>query len=236
MRVSGKAAVTIIVKALPIQTTKIHPTNSLLRPAIRNSCWRRYYVATIWPGRFCPVCLRRYIYIYIYLYTIYISLYIFNAFISGHVGTPEIAGRYLAVFQVLISSRTGYHPPSAGGGAPSADWKLRPLYRPPPFYPHHRLPASLVTPPSASTSIPFSLPTCSFNCPPPTVPPSPATQLRAIEDESLDIAVVSARIFGLRFSRLFGNKTGTSLHWYRLHGSFFSGDVSGFATATLWTV
>lgn len=32
--------------------------------------------------------------------------YIFNAFISGRAGTPEIAGRYLAVFQVLISSRS----------------------------------------------------------------------------------------------------------------------------------
>lgn len=36
--------------------------------------------------------------------------YIFNAFISGRAGTPEIAGRYLAVFQVLISSRSRYHP------------------------------------------------------------------------------------------------------------------------------
>lgn len=38
--------------------------------------------------------------------------YIFNAFISGRAGTPEIAGRYLAVFQVLISSRSRCHPPT----------------------------------------------------------------------------------------------------------------------------
>lgn len=36
--------------------------------------------------------------------------YIFNAFISGRAGTPEIAGRYLAVFQVLISSRSRVPP------------------------------------------------------------------------------------------------------------------------------
>lgn len=46
--------------------------------------------------------------------------YIFNAFISGRAGTPEIAGRYLAVFQVLISSRSGcyppIHPPTPGSG------------------------------------------------------------------------------------------------------------------------
>lgn len=205
-----------------------------MRPAIPNSCRRRYYAATICSGRLCPVCL------HIYLYTIHISLYIFNAFISGHVGTPEIAGRYLAVFQVLISSRTGYHPPSSGWGVhplqtgsfdPCADplsFTLTTGYR-------HRSWRPYPPPPLPPTLVP----TCSFNCPPP--PPSPrsqppATQLRTIEDESLDIAVVSAQIFGLRFSRLFGNKTGTSLHWYRLHGTFFSGDVSGFATAILWTV
>lgn len=47
--------------------------------------------------------------------------YIFNAFISGRAGTPEIAGRYLAVFQVLISSRSRVppnHPPAdEEGGA-----------------------------------------------------------------------------------------------------------------------
>lgn len=45
-----------------------------------------------------------------------VCIYIFNAFISGHAGIPEIAGRYLAVFQVLISSRTRYHPPFGGWG------------------------------------------------------------------------------------------------------------------------
>lgn len=115
MRVSGKAAVTIIVKALPIQTTKF----------IRQTrYWGQLYETvagediTLLLSGLVDSVLYVYvgIYIHIYLYTIYISLYIFNAFISGHVGTPEIAGRYLAVFQVLISSRTGYHPPSAGGG------------------------------------------------------------------------------------------------------------------------
>lgn len=129
------------------------------------------------------------------------------------------------MFQVLISSRTGYHLPTAGGGAPCADWKLRPLYRPPPFYPHHRPPASPVTPSSASSATLFRRPAVSTGLP--TTHPlfaHRATQLWTIEDESLDIAVVSARIFGLRFSRLFGNKTGTSLHWYRLRRR----DVSGF--------
>jgi len=64
--------------------------------------------------------------------------YIFNAFISGRAGTPEIAGRYLAVFQVLISSRSRCHttqPPTPGGWGGRlhgcADSKLRPPHSPP---------------------------------------------------------------------------------------------------------
>lgn len=123
--------------------------------------------------------------------------YIFNAFISGRAGTPEIAGRYLAVFQVLISSRSRCHPPThplyprrmRQGGREmhgSADSKLRP----PPFSSPRQRDSRVPATPSA---------------PPPTSRwrrPCPATpnhrQRRNVEDGSLGISVVCARIFGLR--------------------------------------
>lgn len=76
MRVSGKAAVTIIVKALPIQTTKIHPANSLLRPAITAETVAGEDITLLLSGLVDSV-LYVYIGIYIYIYILYTSLYIF---------------------------------------------------------------------------------------------------------------------------------------------------------------
>lgn len=94
--------------------------------------------------------------------------YIFNAFISGHVGKPEIAGRYLAVFQVLISSRA--HPPWPGGGGVAPLCKLRPL---------HSALAHL-----PGTKVARDAPNC------PATPSNPLHRCQTIEDESLDIVVV----------------------------------------------
>lgn len=121
--------------------------------------------------------------------------YIFNAFISGRAGTPEIAGRYLAVFQVLISSRSRCHttqPPTPGGWGGrlhgSADSMLRPPRGP-----------RVSTTPATGGGVPLATPL--------SATPN-RRQRRNVEDGSLGISAVCARIFGLRSADSEANEKG----------------------------